>query len=132
MELHLKIIGVLLMVLSFAHAFFPRYFNWKAEQASLSLMNRQMMQVHVFFIALILFGMGVLCLSSSQELMGTSLGKKLSLGLGIFWSIRLFFQFFVYSPKLWKGKTFETVVHIVFSLFWAYLSIVFFLVYKII
>jgi hypothetical protein len=69
--------------------------------------------------------MGLLCFTSANELTNTALGKRISLGLGIFWTIRLFFQFFVYSPKLWRGKVFETIVHILFSLFWIYLSIVF-------
>jgi hypothetical protein len=71
------------------------------------------------------FLMGLLCLSSADELIETSLGKKIALGLGVFWSIRLFIQFFGYSADLWKGKAFETVVHILFSLLWAYVSIVF-------
>jgi hypothetical protein len=62
-------------------------------------------------------------------LIETNLGNKISLGLGIFWSIRLFMQFFGYSTGLWKGKTFETIIHIIFSLFWAYLSIVFLATY---
>jgi hypothetical protein len=71
------------------------------------------------------FLMGLLCLSSADELIETSLGKKIALGLGVFWSIRLFIQFFGYSADLWKGKAFETLVHILFSLLWAYVSIVF-------
>lgn len=38
----------------------------------------------------------------------------------MFWALRLFTQFFVYSPKLWRGKRFETVVHIAFSMLWTY------------
>lgn len=125
MELHFKIIGVLLMALALIHVIFPRYFNWKVELKSLSIMNRQMMTVHTFFIALVVFMMGLLCLTSAEELITTKLGKTICLGLGIFWSIRLFIQFFVYSTELWKGKKFETIVHIVFSFLWAYLSIVF-------
>lgn len=113
------------MILSLIHVFFPKYFNWKEELKSLSLMNRQMMTVHTFFIAFIVFLIGLLCLTSAEELTQTGLGKTISLGLGIFWTVRLFFQLFVYSPKLWKGKTFETVIHILFSLFWIYMSFVF-------
>lgn len=125
MEIHFKIIGVILIALALIHVIFPKYFNWKEELKSLSLINRQMMMVHTFFIALVVFLMGLLCLSSSIELIETKLGKTISLGLGIFWSIRLFIQFFGYSSELWKGKTFETIVHILFSLFWTYLSVVF-------
>ena len=69
--------------------------------------------------------MGVLCLTSSVELINTTLGKRISLGIGIFWIVRLYVQFFGYSSKIWKGKTFETIVHILFSIFWTYLSVVF-------
>lgn len=129
MEIHLKIIGVLLVLLALVHTIFPKYFQWEKELSSLSLMNRQMMKVHTFFIALIVLMMGLLCMSASKELMDTTLGKKISLGLFIFWTIRLFLQFFGYSDKLWKGKRFETIVHILFSLLWLYLSVIFLLTY---
>lgn len=128
MELHLKITGILLIILAFIHLIFPRYFNWEKELNSLSLINRQMMYVHAFFIALVVLLMGVLCLTSAAELTGTILGNRLSLGLGIFWAARLFIQFFGYSAKIWKGKTFETTIHILFSLLWAYISTIFFFV----
>lgn len=129
MELHLKIIGILLIILAFIHAIFPKYFNWKQELNSLSIINRQLMYVHSFFIAFVVLLIGVLCLTSASELVETTLGKRVSLGLGIFWTIRLLIQFFGYSAKIWKGKTFETTVHILFSLLWTYISIIFCLAY---
>jgi hypothetical protein len=128
METHLKIIGILLITLALVHIIFPKYFNWKEELKSLNLINRQMMTVHTFFIALIVFLMGLLCLTSSTELLETELGKTILLGFAIFWTIRLFIQFFGYSSKLWKGKTFETTIHIVFSGLWTYLSIIFWMI----
>ena len=125
MEIHLKIIGLLLCVLALAHVAFPRYFNWKTELQTLSLINRQMMIVHTFFIALTVFLMGLLCFTSSKELINTRLGQTIALGFAIFWSIRLLIQFFGYSAELWKGKTLETSIHIIFSLLWLYLSYVF-------
>lgn len=129
MEIHFKIIGVLLIALALVHIVFPKYFNWHKELKSLSLINRQMMTVHTFFIALTVFLMGLLCLTSSAELIETNLGKKISLGLGLFWTVRLFIQFFCYSTDLWKGKKFETFMHIIFSLLWTYLSIIFLTIY---
>jgi hypothetical protein len=129
MELHVKIIGGCLIVLGIIHAGFPRRFNWQQELSSLSTMNREMMYVHTFFIALSLILIGVLCLISTSELTGTVLGKQICLGLGIFWTSRLLIQFFGYSTHLWKGKAFETTVHILFSIFWAYMSVVFILIY---
>ncbi|HMG82105.1 MAG TPA: hypothetical protein VK559_03640 [Ferruginibacter sp.] len=128
MELQLKLIGFLLIALSLLHIIFPKKFDWKNELNNLSLLNKQMMHIHTFFIALIVFLMGLLCLSAAKDLIETGLGKKVAAGLCIFWSTRLFIQFFWYSPKLWKGKKVETIIHILFSCFWAYLSIIFFLV----
>ncbi len=130
MQIHLKIIGILLIILAFLHLFFPKYFNWKEELKSLCLINRQMMIVHTFFIAFTVFLMGILCLISTNELIETNLGKTISLGFGIFWIVRLFIQFFGYSMNLWKGKIFETIMHIIFSLLWSYMSIVFLINWK--
>ena len=105
MELQLKITGCLLIILSMIHLIFPRYFAWQTELRSISLINRQMMYVHTFFIAFVVFMIGVLCLTSFSELIGTDLGRKISLGIGIFWGVRLIIQFIGYSPKLWRGVT---------------------------
>ena len=129
MELHLKIIGVILIALAFIHTAFPKYFNWKKELPSLSPINNQMLYVHTFFLAITVFLMGLLCFFCSDDIINTHLGKQLSLGLFIFWGLRLIFQFFVYSPKLWKGKTFETAMHIILSLLWIYLTTIFLLLY---
>lgn len=129
MILNFKIIGFILIGLALVHIIFPKYFNWKEELKSLSLINEQMMTVHTFFIALVVFLMGLLCLTSATELIETRLGKTISLGLAIFWSLRLIIQFFGYSPKLWKGKRFETIIHVLFSGLWIYLSIIFWMNY---
>ncbi|MGC1204665.1 MAG: hypothetical protein WA839_07245 [Flavobacteriaceae bacterium] len=129
MTFHLNIIGSLFIALAFIHIPFPKYFKWNIELKSLSLINKQMMIVHTIFIAITVFLMGLLLLTSSIELIETNLGKKISLGLGIFWSIRLIFQLFGYSSKLWKGKLFETVVHVVFTIFWTYVSTIFLIIY---
>lgn len=126
MEFQLNIIGILLMILAIFHIGFPKYFKWKEELKSLSLINKQMMEVHTIFIGITVFLMGLLCITSSEELITTELGKRISFGFGIFWTMRLIFQLFIYSSKLWKGKTFETVVHIIFTLLWIHFSVIFF------
>ena len=118
-----------MILLALIHVAFPKYFEWKKQLGDLILINRQMMYVHTFFVALVVFLMGLLCVTSSKELVETPLGNKLALGLFIFWFLRFLIQFFVYSPKLWKGKRFETIMHVLFALLWAYLSIVFLAVY---
>ncbi|SFM84536.1 hypothetical protein SAMN05428949_1011 [Chitinophaga sp. YR627] len=125
MILHFRIIGALLLVLAMSHVVFPRYFRWNEELKPLSLINRQIMTIHTFFIALTVFLLGLLCLSAAGELVETALGRKISLGMGVFWGTRLVIQFVGYSPELWKGRKFETTVHILFSLLFTYMSVVF-------
>lgn len=121
MTIHLQIIGVLLMLLALLHVGFPRYFGWKEQLASLSLINRQMMQVHTFFIALVVFMIGLLSCWQAEALQTNPLGRFICSGLAFFWGLRLFFQLFVYSPALWRGKLFETTMHIAFAMLWLYL-----------
>jgi hypothetical protein len=130
MELHLKIIGSCLIVLGLVHAIFPRQFNWKQELSSLSIVNKEMMYIHTFFIAFTLFLVGLLCLTSGTDIISTTFGKRVSLGLGVFFSLRLLVQFFGYSSKTWKGKTLETSVHVLFSIFWTYITAIFILIYS--
>ena len=85
MELQLKIAGGLLILLALIHPVFPWYFRWKSDLAPLQLINRQVMYVHTFFIAFAVFLMGLLCLTSPVEIVGTPLGRKVALGFGIFW-----------------------------------------------
>ncbi|MGR7813450.1 hypothetical protein [Lacinutrix undariae] len=125
MYIHLKIIGTFLILLACIHIFFPKYFNWKKELQPLSLINKQMMTTHTFFIAFTVFLMGILCLTETKELIENNLGQKISFGFGIFWSVRLFFQIFIYSKQLWTGKKFETSMHVLFTILWLYLSITF-------
>jgi len=117
------------MALALLHGIFPRYFNWEKELKSLSLINQQMMTIHTFFIALTVFLMGMLCFIATNDLIETNLGRTICLGFGIFWGIRLGIQFFGYSPILWKGKRFETFAHVLFSILWLYLSVVFLKIY---
>jgi hypothetical protein len=117
------------MSIALLHFYFPKYFNWTQELGKLTLINRQIMYVHSFFLALGLFLVGLLCLTSASELMQTTLGKRISFGIGIFWGVRLVVQFFGYSSKLWRGKAFETTVHIVFVIFWTYLTVIFVMPY---
>ncbi len=129
MEKYIIIAGVIQIVLGLIHITFPKRFNWSIELKGLSLINRQMMVVHTFFIALTVFLMGVLSLLYSAELVTLPFGRVISLGIGIFWLVRLFFQFFVYSKDLWKGKRFETIMHILFAITWVYLAAVYLTTY---
>jgi len=125
MEVHLKIIGILFMILALGHVFMPKYFNWKTDFSNLSLFNRQMIKVHTFFIALTVFGIGLLSFVEATSIIQTALGQKIALAFGVFWLFRLVAQLFVYSTKLWIGKRFETTMHILFTALWIYTSFIY-------
>ena len=118
-------LGWILIPLGFIHVIFPRYFRWREELPKLQLINRELMVVHTFFIALMVILIGLLCISSARELVETALGRRICGGLAIFWGCRLAAQFLGYSTELWRGKTFETVMHVVFTLLWVALTTVF-------
>jgi len=126
MKILLETTGALLIALALLHAVFPKRFRWREETASLGLLTRQILYVHTFFIALTVGFIGLLCVTSADEMMNTELGRRVCIGLAAFWGIRLVVQFFGYSPELWRGKPFETAMHVLFSLFWAWLTWLFF------
>lgn len=122
MEHHIRVAGFLSISLAIIHVFFPTYFQWKKNLEKLRLIDRQIMLVHTFFIALIILLTGVLSVSSATALHHTALGHQVTLGLGVFWLLRLYFQLFVYSSALWKGKQWETGIHLIFTVIWIYMS----------
>lgn len=126
MELHLRIVGVLLLMLAGLNLLLPRRFRWGAELAKLSLLTRQIFVVHCVFIFLVLVMMGILSLGFAPLLVQrTPLATVVLMGLAVFWVVRLLMQFFFYSPKLWRGNRFNTTLHVIFSCVWVYVSTVY-------
>ncbi len=70
--------------------------------------------------------MGALGLFAPQALLTHSeLGALVAAGLALFWLCRLFAQWFVYDRSLWRGKRFETTVHLGMSFLWASYAVVY-------
>ena len=125
-ELHLRIAGVLQLLLAVLHLGFPRRFQWREELARLSLLNRQMFHVHTFFVCFVLVLFGALSAFAADALLEpTRLARCVLGGIAAFWLVRLWCQLFVYDARLWRGKRFETAMHVLFSLVWIYLVAVY-------
>ena len=108
------------------HSVMDRHLHWKEDLAKLTLVNRQIFYVHTFFIALVLALLGALSLLGTPALLEKStLAGYFLAGVTLFWLARLGFQFVVYSADLWRGKRFETFVHVAFSLLWSYYTVVY-------
>jgi hypothetical protein len=126
LSLQLKIVGASLLILSLSHAYFPQRFDWSAELRRVSPLNRQIFQVHCFFIGLLLFMFGLLALCYTEALLErTMLARIVLSGLVVFWLARLIVQFGVYDPGLWRGDRFNTAVHGLFACAWTYYVAIF-------
>ena len=124
--LQLKIAGALLLTVGLAHSFFGRYFKWKTELAQLSLLTRQIFLVHCFFISLSIVLMGACTLFYTNALLRSgTLSRVVLTGFVVFWLIRWAIQFFVYDSAIWRGRRFYTLMHVVFSIFWTYVVLVY-------
>ena len=123
---HLRITGVLLAALVVVHAFVPSRLGWRDELPRLSLVNRQIFEVHTVFIVLVLALSSMLLLTSGDALLVPSrLSRALLLGLTVFWGLRMLMQWFYYSPAIWRGNRFNTVAHGVSSMVWVYMTVTF-------
>ena len=114
----LQVAGGLQVALALAHVIFPRYFRWREELPRLSLVNAEMMRVHTLFVALTVAGIGALSLGWSEAVVGTAFGRVFAKAVCIFWAVRWAVQFVGYSSELWRGKGFETGMHVLFVLLW--------------
>ena len=123
---HLRIVGLLMALLVVVNLFVPGRFHWREEMARLSLLNRQIFQVHNIFIVLILALFSALLLTCSEALLEPArLSRAVLIGLTIFWALRMLMQWAFYSPDIWRGNRFHTAMHWVFSVAWIYITAVF-------
>jgi hypothetical protein len=123
---HLHAAGVLLGLLVVLNLFVPARYGWRDDLSRLSLLNRQIFQVHAIFIVVVLAMLSGLLLCCAPALLEPApLSRAVLSGLTAFWGLRLYMQFCFYDPRIWRGKRFETAMHVVFSLLWIYLVAVF-------
>ena len=122
-ELHIRIAGALQLALAIAHIPFPRWFKWREDLAKLSLLNRNIFIVHDTFIVLMLILFGILSVFAPSALLEPArMALYACIALTIFWLLRLYAQWFIYSPHLWRGHRGRTAIHFSITLLWIYLT----------
>jgi hypothetical protein len=118
---HLRLAGVLLILLGGLNLAVPRYFQWKGEMKKVDLLARRVFFVHAFFIALTVTFFGALQFFCAPLLLRADLLSRALLGgMLLFWACRLYCQWFVYDAAIWRGHAFYTTMHVMFSLLWIY------------
>lgn len=125
-ELHLRIVGVIMAGLVVANLLVPRRFHWAEELARLSLINRQIFQAHSIFLIVMLGLFSALLLTCADVLVEpTKLARAVLTGLALFWGLRMLMQWFFYARETWQGNRLYTAMHWVFSATWIYVTGVF-------
>jgi len=126
LEMLLRIAGAGLILLAVLHIPIGRKLRWIEDARLLTPVNRSIFHVHTFFICLVLVLMGLPCLLEPAVFTNQSrAGLWLAWSISAFWSLRLYFQWFVYQADLWRGKRMETAVHWWFTFVWAALAALF-------
>ena len=124
--LHLRLAGVVMASLVVVNLLVPGRFHWREEMSRLSLVNRQIFQAHSVFLVLTLALFSALLLTCGPALLEpTRLSRAVLAGLTIFWGLRMLMQWCFYSPLIWRGHRFNTVMHYTFSVVWVYVTTVF-------
>jgi hypothetical protein len=124
--LHLRLAGVVMASLVVVNLLVPRRFHWREEMSRLSLVNRQIFQAHSVFLVLTLALFSALLLTCGAALLEpTRLSRAVLGGLTIFWGLRMLMEWCFYSPLIWRGHRFNTVMHYTFSVVWVYVTTVF-------
>jgi hypothetical protein len=124
--LHLRLAGMVMASLVVVNLLVPGRFHWREEMSRLSLVNRQIFQAHSVFLVLTLALFSALLLTCGPALLEpTRLSRAVLAGLTIFWGLRMLMQWCFYSPLIWRGHRFNTVMHYTFSVVWVYVTTVF-------
>ncbi len=122
----LRITGAGLILLALLHVPISRQLQWREDAARMSDVNAAIFHVHSFFIGLVLAMMGLPCLIDPGVFLEKSRAATwASWSISVFWLIRLYCQWFVYSANLWHGKSLETGMHYGFTCLWISLTAVF-------
>ena len=125
LEVNLRIAGLVILLLAIVYPIYPRRLGWREQLAGASLLVRNIFVVHVGFILLLLWLQAVLLTFFPQVLIEqSSAGVALLIGLVAFWFYRLVAQLFIFDPRNWQGDRVNTLVHVVFTILWVYLTAV--------
>jgi hypothetical protein len=113
LELFLRIIALAQVALAVLSFFLARILKWETDITRMSLLVREVFEIHSWFISLTLLIWGVLTWRFAEEMAQapTELSRWLCGAIGVFWGIRCALQWLHYSPSHWRGIPSRTVIH---------------------
>ena len=126
-ELHiylLRFVAVGQIALVPLNVVLPRLLNWKPDLDRMSLLVREIFQIHAVFITLTVAIWGVLTWKFAERWVTNpdELSSWVCCALALFWGLRCVMQWTHYSASHWRGQPGRTLIHwllFVGYLFWA-------------
>ncbi len=91
--------GVYSLGFAIFHLMFWRLFRWKKDLASLTLVNRSVMQILNLCLTFVFLVMAYVSFFHSPELIQTSLGKTILVAFSLFWFLRMVEQVVFFGVK---------------------------------
>jgi hypothetical protein len=109
----LRIVAIAQIMLAGLSLGLPRMLGWKPDIARMSLLVREVFEIHSWFIALTLVIWGVLTWQFASEMAAhaSPLTSWLCAAIGFFWGLRTVLQWAHYSASHWRGNAPRTVIH---------------------
>ena len=113
LEIGLLTAGAGQLAIAILNLWLVQLLKWEQDVAAMSVLVREVFQVHKIFITITvgLFGVWTLLFAGEMAYEPTRMAKALAAGIGLFWGIRTLLQVTYYSASHWKGKPKETAVH---------------------
>lgn len=98
--------GLYNLSLTVFHLYFWKLFHWREDLASLSIINRSVMQILNLCLTFVFLIFAYLSLFHITELLTTHLGRSLLLLMAIFWLLRAIEQVYFFGLKNHVSKGF--------------------------
>ncbi len=126
---HLRAAGALLVVLAACHVALPFGLTWPEDPEDKSLLARQLLVVHTYYLGLIYGLLGAACWILADDLALVApvepTTTALLIGAVVVWGVRLVVEVGVIDPVLWNGRASTKVGHYALIVLWSYLVVVF-------
>jgi hypothetical protein len=129
LTLCLRIVALAQILLAGLSLTLPRILDWKPDIARMSLLVREVFEIHSWFIALTLVIWGVLTWQFAPEMAAhtSPLTSWLCAAIGFFLALRTVLQWSHYSASHWRGNTPRTVIHWTLTFGYGAWAVVYFL-----
>ena len=93
------------------HLFFWQLFNWEKDLASLTFVNRAIMQILNLCLTFVFVAVGYISIFYASELLTTKLGKAILTATFLFWFLRAVEQIVFFGVK----ETRSNILTIIFA-----------------